>query len=130
MDLATIVQFIFPLLTCIAIGIGILLLSMTTTLRQSNQDLRERVRDVETENARHETTIKAQATKIEAQSAEIALWSKTVTGEVHLVAITDLLTHHHERATKVWEAWGVKLDHVDALLTRIVEIEEGRRGPS
>lgn len=131
MDAQTIIQFIFPMLTFVTVGACILLFSMTTTLRQSNTDLRDRVTDVEAENKRHEATIKSQAEKIDAQSEEIALWAKTVTGEVHLVAITDLLTHHHDQAVKVWEQWGVRLDHVDTgidgvrvLLARLVELEE------
>lgn len=106
MGLDTIVGVIFPVLTVVIGGACILLFSVTTTLRASNSDLRERVKDLEAKNLTNEATISA-------QKVEIELWSKTVTGEVHLVAIEDLLTHHNNYAVKLGDSLTKCMAHLD-----------------
>lgn len=114
--LDTITSVVFPVLTVIIGGACILLFSVTTTLRASNSDLRERVRDLEAKEARSEVTITGQAAEIEALR-------KVVTGEVHLVAITDLLTEHHAEAVKIWKSWDQRLNHFDTALVALVEAQ-------
>lgn len=88
MDLDTALNVVFPILTVIVGGACILLFGITSTLRSSNGDLRDRVADLEASEARNEATITAQA-------SEIAALQKVVTGEVQLAALADVLDAHH-----------------------------------
>lgn len=100
---------IFPILTVITGGACILLFSVTTTLRQSNGDLRDRVSDLEASDVRKDATIKEQA-------AELVALQKIVTGEVQLTALADVLDMHH-RETIVSTA---RIEHgVDTILQKV-----------
>jgi hypothetical protein len=99
-SLATILGVVFPLLTIIIGGACVLLFSVTSTLRASNGDLRDRVADLEKEQSIDRATIKTQAGEIKTQAAEIVALQKIVTGEVQLTALTDLLEHHHADTIK------------------------------
>lgn len=94
-DVTHVLSVIFPVLTIIIGAACALQYSIVTTLRASNTDLRERVKELEDKEKRAEATIAAQV-------VELGLWQKTVTGEVHLIAITDLLEHHHAETVRIW----------------------------
>lgn len=108
------ISVIFPVLTIIIGGACILLFSVTTTLRAANTDLRDRAKDLEGQVQRLEE-------KVHSQAAEIAIWQKTVTGEVHLVAITDLLSTHHTESVQKWDELGQTLTHTDLTLDGMAE---------
>lgn len=105
---------IFPVLTIIIGAACALQFSVMTTLRASNTDLRERVKELEDKEKRSEVTIAGQVAQLDALG-------KVVTGEVHLVAITDLLEHHHAEAVRIWESLQVTLAHTDATMTVLLE---------
>lgn len=109
------ISVIFPVLTVIIGGACILLFSVTTTLRASNTDLRERVKELEDKDRRNEVTI----TDLRAQAEALG---KVVTGEAHLVAIGDLLTEHHTEAKDAWAHMGSTLTHVDETMTDLAEV--------
>lgn len=108
------ISVIFPVLTIIIGGACILLFSVTTTLRAANTDLRDRAKDLEGQVQRLEE-------KVQSQAAEIAIWQKTVTGEVHLVAITDLLSTHHTESVQKWSDLHDTLTHTDHTLEAMAE---------
>lgn len=109
----TIVGVVFPILTIIIGGACALLLSVTTTLRASNGDLRDRVTDLEREQAVDKTLIASQQSDLDALR-------RVVTGEVQLAAITDLLEHHHRAATTAWHAVEGKIDGLNPSLETIL----------
>jgi hypothetical protein len=113
----TIINLAFPLMTVVIGAACILLFGATATLRATNGDQEKRILFLEGKSARDDA-------KIEAQEQEIKLWAKTVTGEVHLVAITDLLTDHHTQAVTVWNQWNSHFDRLESLMTRLVELQE------
>lgn len=127
----TIVNVIFPVLVVIIGGACTLLLISTKTLRDSRDDQEKRIVFLESQHERDVETIRS-------QGEEIRVWSKTVTGEVHLVAITDLLSHHHDQAVQIWNQWEGRFEHLeellghqDALLARVVTLLESHRsGPT
>lgn len=114
------ISVIFPVLTVIIGGACILLFSVTTTLRASNADLRDRVKELEDKDQRNEVTISAQAAQLDALG-------KVVTGEAHLVVITDLLTTHHSEAVAQWSKLGTALTHIDTDLSRVADAIERKR---
>lgn len=111
MDIPSALGVIFPLLTVIIGGACILLFSVTTTLRTSNGDLRDRVSDLEAKEVRNEATILR-------QESEIAALQKVVTGEVQLAALADVLdAHHHESvlsATRIEKSVDLILEKMSA----------------
>ena len=108
-NFGTILGVVFPVLTIIVGGACILLFSITGTLRSSNGDLRDRIGDLEREQAVDKATIITQAGELEALK-------KVVTGEVQLAAITDVLTHHHETSIA---ATGRIEKGIDAVLEQV-----------
>src|SRR5687768_7905247 len=86
-----IVGIIFPILTVIAGGIAILAYGANKVLRDTAEDLRKRVNDLEKDREQDRNVISAQA-------AELKVWQRAVTGEVQLAAIMDLLDTHHADA--------------------------------
>lgn len=99
-----VVGVIFPILTIIAGGIAILAYGSNKVLRDTSADLRQRVADLEKDR-------EADRALIAAQTAELKVWQGAVTGEVHLTAILNLLTQHHNEAVAEWQK-------VDAILER------------
>lgn len=69
------------------------------TLRGSNGDLRSSVGDLEREREILRETIATERTETTSKIAElqsaVEVLGKTVTGEAHLVALQDMLDHHH-----------------------------------
>ena len=108
------ISVIFPVLTIIIGGACILLFSVTTTLRAANTDLRDRAKDLEGQ-------VQRLTEKVQSQAAEISIWQKTVTGEVHLVAITDLLSTHHTESVAKWSDLHDTLTHTDHTLELMAE---------
>lgn len=92
MTVSTALGVIFPLLTVIIGGACILLFSITTTLRTSNGDLRDRVSDLEAKSVRDEA-------KITAQASEIVALQKVVTGADQLAYLSTVLDAHHTEST-------------------------------
>lgn len=80
MSVGTVVSVVFPLLTLIIGGACLLLLSVTTTLRANNGDLKDRV-DILEKDLNQEKLDNA------ALRAEVGALQKVVTGEVQLAAI-------------------------------------------
>lgn len=108
LSLGTIVGVVFPLLTVIVGGACVLLFSITTTLRASNGDLRDRVADLEKEQALDKATIKE-------QHAELEALKKVVTGEVQLAALGDMsneILRMLVRAEKVQEQMRAAVEHL------------------
>lgn len=91
MTVGQVVSIVFPLLTLIAGGACILLFSITTTLRSSNGDLRDRVGDLERD-------LTSEKTENAALRSDLSALQKVVTGEVQLAAILTLL-ESHDRST-------------------------------
>lgn len=89
MDFNNVLNVVFPILVVVVGGACILLYGVTSTLRTSNGDLRDRVADLEAAEIRNEAKIKEQA-------AEISALQKVVTGEVQLAALADVLDAHHK----------------------------------
>ncbi len=87
MNVGTVVSVVFPLLTLIAGGACILLFSITTTLRSSNGDLRDRVSDLE-------KALSTEEEKTKTLQSDLSALQKVVTGEVQLNAILTLLETH------------------------------------
>lgn len=128
MDL--VISVIFPVLTVIIGGACILLFSVTTTLRASNSDLTARVDFLEKERDRLElekrTDRETFDAKLVASAGELEALRKVVTGEAHLVAISDLLTEHHSEALAQWANVTTTLGHVDQTLEHVASALEER----
>lgn len=108
LSMGTVVGVIFPLLTVIVGGACVLLFSITTTLRASNGDLRDRVDDLEKEQTKDKATIKE-------QHAELEALKKVVTGEVQLAALgdtSDQILRMLVRAEKVQEQIRAALERI------------------
>lgn len=107
------VGIIFPILTIIAGGIAILAYGANKVLRDTANDLRLRVNDLEKDRAIDRKVIATQA-------AELRVWQQAVTGEVQLTAIKDLLDQHHSEAVAQWKKNDRTLDRcADALETLV-----------
>lgn len=115
-EVASIFSVIFPLLSVLALGGCALLFGVQTTLRANNGDLKDRVSILEAEQTADKTKIAAQAAQILAHQGELTALSKVVTGEVHLVAITDLLTEHHAQAVREWHEVNTVLTRIDTTM--------------
>lgn len=126
-DLAGLVNVVFPVFTIAALAACALLYSVQTTLRANNGDLKERVGILEAEQKLDHEKIAAQAKQITAHQSEIETFSKIVTGEVHLVAITDLLTAHHDQAVKEWTVINGVLTRIDTTMAALLTLaREGK----
>lgn len=66
------------------------------TLRESNEDLRNRVGDIEKERA----DLRADVAD---KDGRIRVLESVVTGEVHWAALTDQLEAHHKFAVERWD---------------------------
>ena len=127
----TVQAVIFPFLTILVGAACILLFGVTTTLRATNEDQGNRIKFLEDERKRDKETLDARDQAIKALNTEILMWQKTVTGEVHWTAITDLLEHHHSQAVVQWERYAAtltnletRITHLDALVERIAALYE------
>lgn len=94
--LRTIIVGVLSVTTIIATaGVGLMFGSLRT-LRDTSNDLRARVSDLEKERAEDK-----------AENAELAgenkLLKSMMTGKVEWVALTDQLEHHHKQALVWWE---------------------------
>ena len=105
---------VLGLLTIITGGISVLLLVSTKTLRDSRDDQEKRIAFLEAKSARDDKEIANQA-------GEINALQKVVTGEVHLVAIADLLEHHHNQAVVMWDELKGTLTHIDSTLVVVAK---------
>ncbi len=121
-DIGSIFGVIFPLLSVIALAGCALLFGVQTTLRANNGDLKDRVAILEAEQKVDKETIAAQSKQISAHQGEIETFSKVITGEVHLVAITDLLSEHHAQAVAQWEGINEVLTHIDTTMAGAGEL--------
>lgn len=103
------VKVLFPVLTIVVSGACVLLFGGFTSLRVMNDEQEKRIKFLEAEREREGQERKDERERDQAQIAELMSRAEvlrtTVTGEVHLVAITDLLTHHHEQALHIWESF-------------------------
>lgn len=83
-------------------GMG-LMRGTVTGLRESNGDLRVRVKDVEEGRA-------ADKIKLAELEGENRLLQAMITGRVDWVAISDLLEEHHRQSLRRWTSIDEKLD--------------------
>ena len=104
---------IFSVLTIIIGGVCVLLLVSTKTLRDSRDDQEKRIKFLEDQAVRDKDTISTQAGQIDALG-------KVVTGEVHLVAIIDLLTEHHTEAVRNWARVSGIIGHIDKSQAEVI----------
>lgn len=77
-------------------GLG-LMRGTVTNLRESLADARAEIADLD---RRHEADEK----KVTDLTNDVAALQRTVTGEVHWIALGETLDHHHDEAKKHWEA--------------------------
>lgn len=72
-------------------------------LREDNQDLRDRVNDLDSELER----TKAREDKLEAQVQHLVtenqLLADMITQRANVEALSDMLDHHHSEAMKAWD---------------------------
>lgn len=101
---------IFGVLFVVFGGACVLLLVSTKTLRDSRDDQEKRIDFLEKEGKRQQETISGLIGERDALR-------RVVTGEVHLVAISDLLTQHHTEAVQQWIGMDETLLHIDETLT-------------
>jgi Tfp pilus assembly protein PilN len=112
-----VLRVVFPVLTVVVSGACVLLFGGFTTVKSTNEEQGKRIRFLEEERDRlaeeraAEREKDAEERRVEREKyahefanlrAEAEVLRKTVTGEIHLVAITDLLTHHHDQAVQIW----------------------------
>lgn len=114
--LGHIANIVFPILVLIIGGVCALVLGNQKTLRDSRDDLEKRVAFLEDKSQRDDQTITQKDATITQKDKEIEVWRKTVTGEVQLAAITDLLATHHSESVQKWDALGATLTHTDRTL--------------
>lgn len=86
---------ILAVTTAVAAGLAGLLFGTIRTLRESNQDLRDRVDDLE----RGRTEDRAKIAELRADNAALG---RVVTGETYLVSLTDQLNTHQLEAREHW----------------------------
>jgi hypothetical protein len=108
MDLSQALTGIFGITTILATAVAGLVWGTVKTVRDTASDLRGRVGDLETERAKDKALIAELRT-------ENTVLTKTVTGEVHWVALTALLTLHHKES-------GERLEKVLAILDQVLSI--------
>jgi hypothetical protein len=118
---STIVGVIFPILTIVAGGVAILAYGSNKVLRETADDLRKRVSDLE-----HEREVDRQ--KIASQDAELKVWQRAVTGEVQLAAILDLLGDHHKEAVAEWAKNRVAEGNMVQAMNRLAQKIDDRMG--
>lgn len=87
---------VFGIATLLAAGLAGLAWGTVKTLRDSNQDLRNRVSDLEDSD-------RAKSTKMAELESENKALGRLVTGEVHWQSIADMLDHHHREAQRHWD---------------------------
>lgn len=75
-------------------------------LREQVGDQKTRIDFLETERAEDKATIAR-------QTSDIAALQRVVTGEVHWVAISDLLETHHKAAVENWHTAHGYLERID-----------------
>lgn len=92
MDWATALTGVFGVTTILATAVAGLIWGTVRTVRDAASDLRGRVGDLEAERAKDKARI------AELETANVVL-TKTVTGEVHWVALMHLLKLHHEESS-------------------------------
>lgn len=102
---------IFGVVAAIASALAGITYSVTRTLRDSNIDLRARVKDLETDRERD----KAENAELHGENK---LLRQIATGEIDWHAVTDLLGAHHEEANQHWT-------NTEALLNEILDVLRG-----
>ena len=110
MDWGTILPATLTVVLVVTAGLLGLQQGTVRTLRDSNQDLRNRRDDLEKENLGLETRVSKLA-------AENDVLKSIVTGEVHWAALNDQLEEHHKQAVDYWDRTG-------HLLRKIIEVLE------
>ena len=113
----TVVLMVLAGVTTITTALVGIQIGTVRTLRDSNNDLRARVVDLERERTEDKAAI------VE-RDAENSLLRAMVTGKVDWVALTDLLEHHHREALDWWkkadERWATLPAEIRQVVTEAV----------
>jgi len=102
---------VFGVATTVSAALVGLLFGSLRTLRDTAGDLRERVKDLETER----TKDKSEKAELHAENS---LLKSMVTGKVEWVALTDQLEEHHRQALQWWKLFGERLEEISTKVER------------
>jgi hypothetical protein len=101
--LGNILTVVLSVTTIIATaGVGLMFGSLKT-LRDTAEDLRNRVSDLEKERAEDKARIEATEVKLDAAERENGWLRSTMQGRPEWIALTDQLEQHHREAINHWE---------------------------
>lgn len=113
---------VFAVVVVIGGGVLGLVYSNQKTLRSSNQDLRDRVDDLEKERADDKLEIAGLSSKVNERDGEIGLLKSMVTGKVEWVAISDQLEEHHRQALAYWRTADERMLGIDGHMVEIRDL--------
>lgn len=100
-------------ITTVAASAGVaLMLGSLKTLRESNADLRDRVRDLESERVEDREKLVASNAVAEQLASEKQWLTTMVQGRVDWTAISDQLEEHHRQALAWWKELGGTLQSI------------------
>jgi hypothetical protein len=121
----TVILGVLAVITTITTALVGIQIGTVRTLRESNNDLRARVGDLETERLNDKAKIVERDGKISERDSEIALLKAMVTGKVEWIAVTDQLENHHREALEWWEKADGHLSAIpEALRAAVTEAVE------
>lgn len=109
----SIVTGVLSVATIISTALVGVLFGSLKTLRDTANDLRNRVGDLEKERAEDKATIAE-------KDAESRILKSMVTGKVEWIALTDQLEEHHRQALSWWKHADGQLEAIPAALQEAV----------
>lgn len=81
-------------------------------LRGDNQDLRDRVKDLEASDERHLVKEKHLEQRCEHLENENKMLMEMVTQRAEVAAVAEQLTNHHEEAMRVWQEMAAAIERM------------------
>lgn len=97
-EFGTIIQWAVAAIAIIAGGAATTLLTVVRTLRESNNDLRRRVTDLEDDRDDLRVKLTERDDAVAQTRRDMDALAKVITGEAHLVALEQRLEEHHKQA--------------------------------
>ena len=119
MDLSSLLPILTGVLavtTLVAAAFAGLMIGTQRTLRDSNADLRDRVKDLEDERKVDKATIARIDAADKEKAGEIKMLTSMIQGRVDWTAISDQLEEHHRQALSYWERSEQHLSGIEAAL--------------